>query len=118
VTVYGGRLGAIEHSIGGLDALLHFEQLEKIRGAQLDNAFALPYNEDQSYMMAGGWYDRALSHGLSDMEAEEHLGVLLANGLGVTQNTERAEQLLEHSHNDDLVVLVKHNKLPRHLMPA
>lgn len=69
--------------------------------------------EEQSYMMAAGWYDRALSHGLSDAEAEEHLGVLLGNGLGVAQNVERAAQLLADSHNDDLVVLLKHDKLPR-----
>jgi hypothetical protein len=35
------------------------------------------WGEAQSYTMAAGWYDRALSHGLPDAQAEGHLGVLL-----------------------------------------
>jgi TPR repeat protein len=70
------------------------------------------WGEAQSYVMAAGWYDRALSHGLADAQAEGHLGVLLGNGLGILKNTDRAAQLLEHSHNDNLLVLLKHNRLP------
>jgi hypothetical protein len=71
------------------------------------------WGEAQSYMMAAGWYDRALSHGLPDAQAEGHLGVLLGNGLGIPKNTDRAAQLLEQSHSDDLLVLLKHGRLPR-----